>query len=295
MELNQLRYFQVVAKHQHMTRAAHELNISQSSLSKTIAALEADVGTNLFDRIGGRIVLNSVGKQFLMRIDRSLMDLDDAVREANTSDAGLVSFAAGNSAICASYMYSFISEHPSIRLQHYPMPYRRMREALEKGDIDFALSHDSLASEQISWNVLADDEVLLLISAEHPLAGRDSVDLLEFEHDHFIFNNSDFGLTAVGDLFCRQAGFEPKLLFEGDLPKIMLKLVADNLGVMFMSEYEYHWNSDPKFMEPLFANVRAVHIHSPRCVRPIGLAYLKNHYLSPSAQLFLSGLKTFLQ
>ena len=69
MELNQLRYFQIVAKYEQMTRAAEELHISQSSLSKTISMLEKDVGAKLFDRMGNRIVLNAVGRAFLSRIE----------------------------------------------------------------------------------------------------------------------------------------------------------------------------------------------------------------------------------
>ena len=50
MELLQLRYFCVVAKHQNMTKAAAELMISQPALSKTISALERELGTPLFVR-----------------------------------------------------------------------------------------------------------------------------------------------------------------------------------------------------------------------------------------------------
>lgn len=293
MELNQLRYFQVVAKHQHMTRAANELQISQSSLSKTITALEKDVGANLFDRIGGRIVLNAVGKQFLERIDRSLMEIDDAVREANTNDTGQVTFAAGNSATCASYMYNFIQKHLSIRLNHYPMPNKRMHEALEQGGIDFALSYDNLTSEKILWQPLVKEEVLLLVSCRHASADRNYADLEEFKDDLFIFNNSDFGATEIGDYFCKQAGFEPRILFEGDEPRLALRLVSDNYGVMFMSTYEYRWHTAPEIVDTVFSTIKAIHLESPNCCRVLGLAQLKNHYISPSAQLFISGLKEF--
>lgn len=293
MELKQLRYFQVVAKHQHMTRAANELHISQPSLSKTIATLEAEIGADLFDRISGGIMLNAVGQQFLARIDRSLMELEDAVREAGTKDTGRVTFAAGNASMCEAFMYRFIRAHPSIFLRHYPMPYKRMREALEKGDIDFALTYDNLTSNHISWDVLASEQVLLLVSNQHPLAGQDTVDLCNFKDERFIFNNSDFGIAEIGSSFCRDAGFEPKLLFEGDAPKMALRLVADGLGVMFMSAFEYQWHTEPEVWEPLFSRVKAMHIQNPVCSRDVGVAYLKNHYLSPSTTVFLTGLQTY--
>lgn len=48
MEILQLKYFQTIARLQHMTKAAEELQIAQPSLSKTIARLESDVGVPLF-------------------------------------------------------------------------------------------------------------------------------------------------------------------------------------------------------------------------------------------------------
>lgn len=64
MELLQLKYFQTVARLEHMTKAAEELHIAQPSLSKTIARLEKDLGVPLFDRQGRQITLNSFGKYF---------------------------------------------------------------------------------------------------------------------------------------------------------------------------------------------------------------------------------------
>ncbi|GMA57787.1 hypothetical protein GCM10025858_22900 [Alicyclobacillus sacchari] len=54
MELLQLEYFQTVARLQHMTKAAEELQIAQPSLSKTISRLEEDLGVPLFDRTYGK-------------------------------------------------------------------------------------------------------------------------------------------------------------------------------------------------------------------------------------------------
>ncbi len=293
MELNQLYYFQVVAKYQHMTRAAEELHISQSSLSKTIALLEKEIGVPLFDRIGRRIMLNSTGQQFLARIDRGLMEIDDAVREAAAEDHGTVSFATSNPPICATYMYQFIRSHPAINLRHFPMPFKRIREALDQGEIDFAISYDSLVSDTIAWDIIGQEEVLLLVSSAHPLAGSGSVPLEAMKHERFIFNNVDFGISEIGSTFCHQAGFEPNILFEGDLMKMSLQLVSDNLAVMFMSTYEYQWHTNLGHPDPSFEQITPLRISAPVCTRSIGLGYLKNRYLSPSARMFTQGLRQF--
>ncbi len=295
MEFNQLHYFQVVAKYQHMTLAAEELHISQSSLSKTIAMLEKEVGTQFFDRIGRRIVLNSVGQQFLTRIDRGLMEIDDAVREATSEDLGVVSFGTSRPPVCAAYLCQFIREHPSIRLQLFSMPPKRIRQALDQGEIDFALSYDSLSSDTIAWDVVSHEELLLLVSAKHPLANAGSVPLSAVKDDKFIFNNTDFGLGEIGSNFCRQAGFEPDILFEGDLIKLSLQLVADGLAVMLISSYEYRWHTFSGATGPISRDICALHISEPQCYREVGLGYLKNRYISPSAGMFAAGLREFFK
>ena len=81
MELLQLRYFCVVAKHQNMTKAAAELMISQPALSKTIASLEKELGTPLFVRRNRSIFLNRAGEILYQKIDQSINLIDDTVSE----------------------------------------------------------------------------------------------------------------------------------------------------------------------------------------------------------------------
>lgn len=69
MDLLQMRYFQEVAKHQHLTKAAHALNVSQPALSKTISKLEQRLGYELFNRSGRKIQLNPLGEAYLQVVE----------------------------------------------------------------------------------------------------------------------------------------------------------------------------------------------------------------------------------
>ena len=63
MTLNQMIYFQTIAKHEHFRLAATELNLSQPSLSRSIATLEDELGVILFERKGRNVALTKSGKR----------------------------------------------------------------------------------------------------------------------------------------------------------------------------------------------------------------------------------------
>ena len=71
MTLNQMIYFQTIAKHEHFRLAATELNLSQPSLSRSIATLEDELGVILFERKGRNVALTKSGKLFLEHVNRS--------------------------------------------------------------------------------------------------------------------------------------------------------------------------------------------------------------------------------
>ena len=290
MELNQLRYFQVVAAHQHMTQAANELHISQSSLSKTISTLEHDVGVRLFDRTGNRIALNAVGRRFLERVNRALRELDDAVSEAGSSDSGSVSFAAGISGLCADFLSEYLLNYPEVQVRQYLLPKEQMISALEGSMIDFAISYDNLISENISWEPVVEDEVLLLVSRNHPLARRGTVSMQELRNENFIYTTDGYGIMESGEEFCRKAGFVPRVLFEGNEPAMTMKLVAGNLGVMFMSSMIYQWHIHMEVPDPPYSYITALHLKDPVCARTLGVAQLRDHYISATAESFRDGL-----
>ena len=95
MTLNQLTYFQTVARCQHFRLAASELNISQPSLSRSIANLEEELGLLLFERQGRTISLTKYGRIFLEHADRILSEVSLAEKQMKrlSGSAGHVDIA----------------------------------------------------------------------------------------------------------------------------------------------------------------------------------------------------------
>ena len=81
MDIHSLIYFKKVAELQHFTRAAEELRVAQPSLSRTISALETELGVKLFDRVGKNVTLNRFGEILLRHTNAILQEMQDISTE----------------------------------------------------------------------------------------------------------------------------------------------------------------------------------------------------------------------
>ncbi len=283
MELLQLRYFQTVARLQHMTKAAEELHVGQPSLSKTIARLEEDLGVPLFDRQGRQIRLNQFGKAFLHRVERAFMELEagkNEIIELSGLDRGVISLAVSITSVLPKLLGSFLAQYPDVRFQQFLGSPLSMKHQLEQGEVDFCISSTPIQSPDIEWEPLFTEEIFLIVSREHPLASREEINLREVEHEPFISMNPRYGLRDLTDDFCRQAGFTPNIAFEGDEQTVLGELVKEGLGVAFTPALTL--GSDPS------NKIKRLRIVEPNCQRTIGLARSKSRYLSKAAQQFYS-------
>ena len=89
MELRQLVYAEAVARHRHFTRAAEELHVAQSALSHQIRRLEAELGTELFERTSRRVIPTAAGEAVALRARRVIAEAD-AIRGELDELRGLV-------------------------------------------------------------------------------------------------------------------------------------------------------------------------------------------------------------
>src|SRR5690606_10367305 len=81
-ELSLLRTFECAARHQSFTRAADELSLTQSAVSKQIIALEARLDLQLFSRVRRQVVLTEAGHRFLIDVSEVLRSADEAILRA---------------------------------------------------------------------------------------------------------------------------------------------------------------------------------------------------------------------
>lgn len=236
MEITQLHYFKTVAKFESFTRAAEELHITQSALSRSIAQLESDIGIQLFERRkGGKITLNRDGRFFLRYVVQVLNTLENtvsAVKEMAGLERGGVNIAISEFVFVKNVIFDFLREHPDVRLNCRLQSQDQMRASLDDGTINFALCKAPIPGPDLLWQPLFTDRMAVVLPPGHPLSGRKSIHLDELREEHFIVSNLGFDMSSEMIRMCHLAGFEPYIVYEGSGEDLCGKLVSAGVGVM---------------------------------------------------------------
>lgn len=283
MELQQLEYFKVVAELQHMTHAAEQLNISQPALSKSIANIEQEIGVPLFDRQGRSIYLNRYGQLFLDSVNNILQEYERAKQEIN----GLVRPGFGE--VSLGFIHTLGLEVVPDLMAHIHEVYPNMKfnltqaasysllKSLEEGQIDFCLSQRFHSNTiEVEWIELWSEELFVIVPKSHKFAGRESIELVEIEHENFIAIKKRNMLRKTMDYFFEQAGIRPNIMFEGEEIHTVAGFVSAGLGVSLI----------PNVRGLNDHNVCKIRVSNPTCVRKIGLSWASGRYLSPAAVQF---------
>jgi DNA-binding transcriptional LysR family regulator len=145
MTLQQLRYFLGAAEHGSFTAAARSLYIAQPSLSEQIRQLEAELGVDLFARVGRGIVLTEAGKAFRPEAERVLADVErarDTVRGVRELRGGTLSFGmfgTASGSLIADLVGDFRKRYPDVRLRLVGQNSSRVADAVREGRLEAAL------------------------------------------------------------------------------------------------------------------------------------------------------------
>ena len=236
MEITQLHYFKIVAKHESFTRAAEELHITQSALSRSIAQLEDDIGIHLFERKkGGKITLNRNGRFFLTYVTQVLNTLENtvsAVKEMAGLERGVVNIAMSEFVFIKHIVLAFLRDYPDVRLSCCLQSNEQMRSSLDDGTLNFAVCKEPIPGPDLAWQPLFQDRMCAILPPNHPLTGRKSIRMAELSRERFIISNLGYDMATGVIKMCNLAGFEPYILYEGSGEDLCGRLVGEGLGIM---------------------------------------------------------------
>ncbi|PPH76289.1 MULTISPECIES: LysR family transcriptional regulator [unclassified Rathayibacter] len=240
VDLEQLTGFVEVARLGSFTRAAEELHLAQPSLSRRIAALEQDLGSELFNRARSGSTLTPAGELLLPLARRMLADAGSVRRELAELaglERGRVRFGATPTlciSLVAEVLHAFHSAHPAVELHLAEDGSRSLFDRLARGELDLALVTTSTAAAPGAFTVtplLVEELVVVSSAAEPPLAATGALDLAAVARLAQIVFNSSYDLRRTTDAAFAAAGLEPDVVLEGAEMDAVLRFAERGLGV----------------------------------------------------------------
>ncbi|MCO5066628.1 MAG: LysR substrate-binding domain-containing protein [Rhizobiaceae bacterium] len=203
MTLEQLRVFIAVAELEHMTRAARELNLTQSAASSAIAALEARYATKLFDRVGRNIALTPAGRLFLSEA-RAVMARAKAAELVLADLAGL---KVGSLSIAASQtvgnywlpeiVQRFHSLYPGISISLTIGNTATVASLVVEGEANIGFAEGDIDQPTLTVEQVAQDELALVVASDHPWAALKDFRTLDLSTTQWVTRETGSGTRAV--------------------------------------------------------------------------------------------------
>ncbi|MFJ5556474.1 LysR family transcriptional regulator [Streptomyces sp. NPDC093250] len=242
MEIRQLRHFMAVVTEGTFTAAARAELIVQSALSTSIRNLERELGADLFDRTGRRVVLTEAGRALLPRA-RALLAGERSAREAVAAVAGLdsgrVAIGTIQTLTCVDLpeeLAAFHEEFPGIQVSVRDATVDDLTEALRAGELDLAyLAPDARElPEGLTVHATWHEELVLITAPGHPLAGAGTALLSELAEEPFVDFRAGTGLETAVRRLAAHCGLTRRITCDVTQAGLLVDLVRAGIGVAFV-------------------------------------------------------------
>lgn len=254
MELRHLRYFVTVADELHFTRAAKRLGMEQPPLSQQIRALEAEIGTPLFERKARAVTLTDAGRGFLddaRAILAHVQRATDHARRVARGDLGRIGVGMINSAPFHPFVPRVLREYgqqyPEVALSLDENATPVLAAAVLADQLDVAFVRPLLGDEpDLVSEALFDEEVLIALPQAHRLAAEATLNIGQLKGEAFVLFSRPVGAGLYDDILaaCRRAGFSPRIGQEASQVTSIVNLVAAGLGVSLVPASMQQIHSD---------------------------------------------------
>jgi DNA-binding transcriptional LysR family regulator len=270
-----------VAEEGHLTRAAHRVGIPQPTASRWLAELAEQLGAPVVVKDGRGIRCSRLGERLAAGAGSALATLETVCREVVEQadpQRGQVALAflhtMGEHRVPA-LLREFRADHAGIRFTLRQGAHEDTLDWLRTGQVDLALTSPLPRAPEFVGTQVAEQELVVTVPAGHRLAARKRVRLSHLAAESFVGLKPGYGLRQITDELCAEAGFAPRLAFEGEEADTLRGLVAAGLGVAILPTAEH----------PLPPDVIELSI-TPRATRKIGLVWTNERDLPPAATTF---------
>ena len=286
LEIRHLRMVAAVAASGNVTRAAGEVNLTQSAVSHQLRDIEARLGTPLFLRVGKRMIPTAAGERVLRTAHRVLDEIEateDDVRRMGTHQAGVLR-------VCTQcntgyhwlppLLEAFRRKHPHVDVAIAVECTTRPLESLLEGRLDLAIVTQDVQHPQLRVRPLFDDEHAAIVGPDHPFASRPFVRPADFAGERLLLYSGSADDSFTVQQILRPAGVEPERISFVMLTEAILEMVKAGLGISVMQT----WSVEPAIRS---GEVRAIPITATGIRRRWSAVTLRAAPAAPHVEAFI--------
>lgn len=286
MEIKNLRYFLAVAREENMSKAAEHLHVSQPTLSKTLKALEGELGKKLYIRHSFSISLTDEGMLLRDRAQDLVAMSDKIEQEFSSLDditGGNIYFGLAESyqiRYLAREIYKLKEKYPNFTYHITSGDTEQVTEKLDKGILDFAVLCETPDSNKYEYVKFPEADVWgAIISSSHPLAKKKSIHVSDLIGQPLFVSEQSWNneiKTWAKERF-------PKLKLEGSfrLSYNGSVFARENLGILLTFKDLINTEGTDMVFRPL----------SPELKSELYLIWNKYQAFTPIAEKFLEQIK----
>lgn len=285
MNLEQLQGFLTVAETGHFTKAAAQLHVAQPTLSRQIATLEIELGSELFNRARGNITLTAAGETLLPVASRMIVDAEHIrfqMQELAGLRRGRVRLGAPPSmcvSVVAEVVGPYNNDYPGVQMHLRESGSRHLLDELMGGTLDLALivasEHDPTSVESLAHTPLLLEELVIISADRHFFnAYEQELTLRQLADIPQIVFSASYDLRAATLDAYQQQNLSPNVVLDGAEMDAVLRFVERGLGVAVV----------PATVLLDRPGLHSRRLTEPSLTRTISLAHRKDVNLSKAAE-----------
>ncbi|MBU1365315.1 MAG: LysR family transcriptional regulator [Gammaproteobacteria bacterium] len=236
--LRQLEVFVAIAHLENVSRAATQLNMSQSAASTALLELERHFDCPLFDRLGKSLRLNGNGRGLLPQAEDMLARAGEI--EGYLAGGKLAPVAVGATLTIGNYLATlvvveYLQKNPGSRVALSVCNTRQVIERLHRYELDIGLIEGEASDADLIFEPWIDDELVVFCAPSHPLAAAGSLRSTALAGQKWIVREPGSGTRALFDRAMRSVGVDADVCLELEHTEAIKRAVESGLGVGCLS------------------------------------------------------------
>ena len=288
MDLHQLKVFYAAARAGGFTRASQELHLSQSTISQHIKQLEDTLGSQLFMRVGKRVLLTDAGHLLRDHCERILQDVKNAemaIRELSGLQRGKVRLGTGATTLIYQLppvLESYQARYPNIEIVIVSDTTDALIRDVQAQRLDLGLVMLPVTGNDLQLTPLCEEELLIALPSRHPLARKSALNVNDLRELRFILYEKKTVMRSLIDNWFAALGVTPQLAMLMENIEAIKSLVGAGLGASVLPAHAVG-------NDALDRKVKMLRVQRHRLHRQLALVTLKSAFI-PNAVSALSEL-----